>query len=394
MTSSLMAAVEVFEAAEANLVKLERLWDETRSLIPPGIVFGENPQYEDRCRSFQAVLSALPKIAGWKPDISLPDLSAIAHTRLEAAELSEPLMEIQVGDLIDEPGRDIREYRFRFNQARRQLIRDALVELIDGIDADLREIQREVGEAKPSDSVSSPRWDALISRVDQIDGLLGSSVSRPPQWSVLQRHLHFALVCDLNDIQGWDWPAVKAALRGSLYGVNEPLPVQVDDLSDLVAAKPRGSITTKLDWAKLDAEAFERLIFTLIGTEPAYENPEWLMRTNAPDRGRDLSVTRVIVDNLAGTQRLRVVIQCKHWLERSVNLTDVSATKDQVGLWTDPRVDVLVVATSGRFTSDAVQWIEKHNGAGNAPRIEMWPESHVERLLAARPALIAEFKLR
>jgi hypothetical protein len=57
-------------------------------------------------------------------------------------------------------------------------------------------------------------------------------------------------------------------------------------------------------------------------------------------------------------------------------------------------VDVLVIATSGRFAADAVQWIEKHNTAGAAPRIEMWAESHLEQLLAARPALIAEFKLR
>lgn len=67
---------------------------------------------------------------------------------------------------------------------------------------------------------------------------------------------------------------------------------------------------------------------------------------------------------------------------------------EQTKLWPDPRVDVLVIATSGRFTSDAVQWIERHNACGSPPKIEMWPESHLERLLAARPPLIAEFHLR
>jgi restriction endonuclease len=118
------------------------------------------------------------------------------------------------------------------------------------------------------------------------------------------------------------------------------------------------------------------------------------MRTNAPDRGRDLSVTRIISDALADTWRERVVIQCKHWLSRSVSATEAAAAKDQMGLWTDPRVDVLVVATTGRFSADAVQWIERHNTTGGPPRIEMWPESRPERLLAARPALIAEFGLR
>jgi hypothetical protein len=132
----------------------------------------------------------------------------------------------------------------------------------------------------------------------------------------------------------------------------------------------------------------------LISDAAGYENPEWLMQTRAPDRGRDLSVTRVSTDELAGTSRQRVIIQCKHWLSRSVNLQDITAAKDQMALWNDPRVDVLVLATSGRFTADAVTWVERHNANGGSPRVEMWPESHLERLVAARPALIAEFKLR
>jgi hypothetical protein len=118
------------------------------------------------------------------------------------------------------------------------------------------------------------------------------------------------------------------------------------------------------------------------------------MRTNAPDRGRDLSVTRVANDPLGGTIRGRVIIQCKHWSDKSVSVADVSELRAQMKLWEPPRVDVLVIATSGRFSSDAVAWIEKHNAEDHALRIEMWPESHLERLLAERPALIADFRLR
>lgn len=222
----------------------------------------------------------------------------------------------------------------------------------------------------------------------------GSSVKKPARWSDMLRHIHFGYVGDLHDIESMDWPDVKTTLRKGLYGVNEAVPVQVEDLSILVAARPTGPITTALAWSKIDDEAFERLSFTLISDTPRYENPEWLMQTRAADRGRDLSVTRVIQDELSGTQRLRVVIQCKHWTSRSVALPDVAATKEQMALWSNPRVDVLVVATSGRFTADAVTWIEQHNATGAAPRIEMWPESHLERLLATRPAIIAEFGLR
>ncbi|MCJ2054066.1 restriction endonuclease [Methylobacterium sp. J-070] len=202
------------------------------------------------------------------------------------------------------------------------------------------------------------------------------------------------MVGDLNDIRKADWPAVKASLHKGLYGANEPVPVAAADLGELVAAKPRGPILTKLDWAKLDAEGFERLIYTLLSDQPGYENPEWLMRTNAPDCGRDLSVTRIIPDALADTRRERVIIQCKHWLSKSVPVADIGAAKDQMCLWTDPRVDMLIIATTGRFSQQAVQWIERHNAGGALPRIEMWPESRLERVLAARPDLIAEFKLR
>jgi hypothetical protein len=63
-------------------------------------------------------------------------------------------------------------------------------------------------------------------------------------------------------------------------------------------------------------------------------------------------------------------------------------------LWEPPRVDVHVIAPSGRFTADAVTLVEKHNQSDSALRIEMWPESHLERVLANRPAMIAEFGLR
>jgi hypothetical protein len=152
-------------------------------------------------------------------------------------------------------------------------------------------------------------------------------------------------------------------------------------------------VVTKLNWDKLSDDEFERLIYCLISDAPGYENPEWLTQTNAPDRGRDLSVIRVQEDLLSGTHRSRVIVQCKHWLSKSINLTDVAMVVAQMQLW-EPPVDDLIITTSGRFTSDAVAMIEKHNYAKKAPFIRMWPNSHLERLLAARPNLMAKFQLK
>jgi len=393
--SPLNAALRHFEAAEANLVKIERVLAEIESAIPKGIAFGDNHEYDDDCRSFYALLASLPKIDHWKPEIALMDLDEIAQNRLDAQEVGNIECLVSVERQIGEPSRQLREYRYRFNQKRRELIRDALNELIDVIDGNLRELTKLLEQqAESNEAVDSPAFDDLKGNVAQINTLLGSSVPKPARWSDLHRHMHFGMHGDLHAIVEHDWPSVKAGLRKSLYGEREPVPVEVEDLGALVSNKPRGPVATKLRWENLTDENFERLLFTLISSEQGYENPEWLMRTKAPDRGRDLSAYRVHTDPLGGTIRQRVIIQCKHWLSKSVGATEIAVLREQMKIWEPPRVDVHVIATSGRFTSDAVAIIEKHNQSDSALRIEMWAESHLERLLASRPAIIAEFALR
>lgn len=393
--SPLNAALRYFEAAEANLVKAEKLLAEINAAIPIGIAFGENPDYEANCRNLNALIAALPKIDGWVPIITLMELDEIAQSRFDAQEVGEIECIMAVERQIGEPSRILREYRYRFNEKRRELIRDALTELVDAIDANLRNLTKLLeGDELSHEVVSDNEFEQLKENVAQIATLLGSSVAKPPRWSDLNRHMRFGMLGDLHDIIEHDWPSVKAGLRKSMYGEKEPVPVDIEDLGALVSAKPRGPVATRLKWESLGEDEFERLIFVLISSESGYENPEWLMRTNAPDRGRDLSVYRVYADPLAGTLRQRVIIQCKHWQSKSVAPSDVATLKEQMKLWEPPRVDIHIIATSGRFTSDAVAVVEKHNHSDSALRIEMWPDSHLERLLASRPAIIAEFGLR
>ena len=393
--SPLNAAIRHFEAAESNLVKAEKTLADIEAAIPIGIAFGGDLAYEENCRAFCTLLASLPPIGGWKPDIVLLDLDEIAQSRFDAQEIGELECIMSVERGIEEPARLLRDYRHRFNQMRRQLIRDALMEQIDKVDANLRELALLLNpQSESSQAVDSSDFVELTDNVAQIGTLLGSSVAKPSRWSDLHRHLHFGMYGDLHDIIAHDWPSVKAGLRKSLYGEREPVPVEVADLGDLVANKPRGPVASKLKWEELDQNSFERLVFALISSEACYENPGWLMKTNAPDKGRDLSVYRVHTDSLAGTIRQRVIIQCKHWLAKSVGGTEIAVLREQMKIWEPPRVDVHVIATSGRFTADAVSMIETHNQSDSALRIEMWTESHLERLLASRPAIIADFSLR
>ena len=393
--SAIAIALEQFGAAEANLEKLERIFGELCDLTPDGIVFGSNSQYEDLCRDYEDVLAALPEIDGWKPESQPIDLNSLAHSKLDAAEVGEPIALFYVQETLEAPSRELSSYRRLLNKKRRQLIRDELSDVIADVDRLLRDIGKGLAcDEEPQAKVSNEQWDLLKDRVQIMDTLLGSILTRPKRWADLERHLYFGQVADLQDIMRNDWPEVKKGLIANLYHENEPIPVATVDLGTLAATNPRGAISTKLNWSRLDEEDFERFIFTLISNTEGYENPQWLMRTNAQDRGRDLSVDRVWNDNLGGVTRKRVLIQCKRIGKKSINANDVALLSQQILLWEPPRVDVLVIATTSRFTEQAVAAVERNNDGDRALSIEMWPESHLERLLASRPTLVAQFKLR
>jgi hypothetical protein len=198
---------------------------------------------------------------------------------------------------------------------------------------------------------------------------------------------------DLRDVALLDWPSVRPSVERQLYDEREPIPVGDEDLVDLAAAHPTGSVTTALNWAGLDDEGFERLVFNIIGDASGYENPQWLTKTRAPDRGRDLSVDRVVPDSLGGTRRSRVMVQCKHWATRPIGAGEAAEAVAKAELWSTPPFDVVIIATTGRFSADGVAWIETHN-VSNRLQVEMWPETHLEMVLAARPVLVEEFGLR
>lgn len=390
--STLNAALRTLEATEANLNKAERLFDSLLEAIPDGIAFVDDPDYEDNLRDLQVLLETLPKISSWKPDFPLFTLTEVAQLRFDAQELGDFEATVSIDETIKSPRRNLREYRRRLQRKRRQLVREALTRTIQDIDSELALLTNSLDPQQDSKKKIAPELKRLESLVTQIGMLLGSNI--PRRWGDLHRHLSFAMLGDLYDIVEHDWPAIKASICQTMHGENEPVAVDVQDIGELVGTVPRGEIATRLKWESLSATDFERVIFCLITAATGYENPRWLMHTNAPDRGRDLSAFQITQDPFGGTLRQRVIIQCKHWLSKSVSVGDVALLKEQMRLWQPPRVDICVIATTGRFTADAVAAIECHNQSDSALRIDMWAESQLELLLAGYPGIIAEFGLR
>jgi hypothetical protein len=103
---------------------------------------------------------------------------------------------------------------------------------------------------------------------------------------------------------------------------------------------------------------------------------------------------RVIRDPSGLVRTERVIVQAKHFTSRSVGPAEVQQSLAALTLWEPPVVRVLIIATSGRFTADAIGVVEKHNNDGKTPLIELEPNSHLEAMLARRPELVEAHNLR
>ena len=392
--SGLDQALRQFEITERNLEKLKRLHAQFENAYGEGQ--GDLQPELSRVNladSIYDIWKALPQIDGWKPDIHLVDFNERFIMRSDAQEVGEVGAHFQVEEEIENASETIAMYGHRFKQKRLQLVREHVRVLADKANSTVQSLAHKVSDSETSDF--SKECKEIQEIVEGIDVLLGSAFPRPNRWSDLRRHLHFGMSQDMYDIVRHDWPVVYPALRDRLYSDFEPIKIDTHDLGVLVAEKPQGPVTAKLKWDSITAEEFERLIFNLINVQKGYEDADWLTHTNAPDRGRDLSVYRKFSDPLSsGPIRHRVIIQCKHRRSKSVSLDELSFILTQMKSWEPPTVDAIVIATSGRFTSDAVAYVEQHNQGDKLPKIEMWPESHLEMLLAQRPDLIAEFGLR
>lgn len=390
--ADLSAALDQFDRAAANLEKADRIWDEIQSAIPDGVAFGEDtPELDNLGRSYGQLIEALPAIDGFRPSTQPMSLDAIAEGRLEAWDLSEASVRITWEQTITKPGSELAEYRYRVDHARRRLTREHIVGVMEKLDEVLRDVSASEGVGKWK---GTPRWGELQGLVSELERLLGTSVPRLARWAELQRHLHFGEASDLSDIAMVDWPSVRAEVQASLYRDDEPIPVAVDDLDELVKAHPTGPVRTGVDWSRLTPTDFEGLVFELVRQSRGYENVDWLMRTEAVDRGRDIQAYRVLEDPLLGVERHRVIIQCKHWRGRSVGRSDLIQCVESVRLWEPPLIDQLIVATSGRFSQDAVELPEKRNYERLRPAASLWSDSHLEILIARRPAIAAKFGLR
>lgn len=381
----LEAILAILDTASANLTKLESVAERARPYLPQGPAAGSPPEYDNLVRDWGNLLAGLPPIDGFTITVGLPDIDDIGQSFLGYAEIG--VMPSSLYEMMDAPYKQLEEYRYRLTHARANAVATRLEALEAEVDGALRRIEGNAAATTPSAET------VVEESIAEIDRLLGDTVERNGRWADLRRHLRFGEAVDWQDIIQADWPSVRKDLRAALQSGSRPLPIPDVDIGRLAATSPGDRVSTALDWAALSPVAFERLLFDLLSRLPQHENVQWLTNTNAPDRGRDLSVERRVTDGTEAVRVERVLIQAKHWQSRSVALSDVQTVLGEASLW-DPRFHVVVIATSGRFTTDAISFIERHNSNGLPPRIEMWPENRLESYLARFPDLTMVHGLR
>ena len=149
-----------------------------------------------------------------------------------------------------------------------------------------------------------------------------------------------------------------------------------------------------MPWEKLSAADLERVLFDILRSLEHHQNVEWLQKTNAADKGRDLSCERVLDLGVGSKRTERVVVQAKHWTQKSIGVREIADTVNLMRIQPPPVVKTLIFATSGTFTQTAVEWTETWNNKGDAPNVELWPHSRLEALLAKMPGLAAAHGLR
>ncbi len=389
-----------FDKVAVNLEKLERVWERAKPFVPDGPQFGSAPEYQTLSRAWDDLLAGLLPIDGWRITEGLPDVDSLGQMFLDYAEAG--IFPKGAWAIASQPEEDLSRYRHFLDRARRRAIASRLTVLTERITELIREVvsglpTREAWLADVSSKrvrIDTPATSEISDFLEEIERLLGQTVERRGSWGALRRHLHFGEAGDWLDISESDWPSVQWDIEAAKVGDSDPIPVPDIDLGAAGAADLTGGATTSLNWSALHPEDFERLLFDLLRDLAGYQNVDWLMKTNAPDRGRDISLQRVVPDD-AGTIRTdRVIVQAKHYTSKSVGPSDVQGALTSLPLWEPPVIRSLIIATSSRFSSDAVTLAEKHNDLGNRPHIELWPDSRLETLLAQRPKLAITYGLR
>jgi len=171
-------ALKQFDAVQANLHKLDRLWESLDKMLPSGNEMGftaSADEYRDLVRKFIFIAEKMPKIDGFGLTWEFSEPDTIMGNHVDYAELGHeaPLGVITYNESLREPGDRLKEYRFRLANARRKLARDTVGSSIAKIDELLVRLVAHGSDKDPNYPMeqSGDDWEQLKHTVDSIDAV-------------------------------------------------------------------------------------------------------------------------------------------------------------------------------------------------------------------------------
>lgn len=394
----LEAALSTYDRVALNLDKLDRVWRQMQDLLPDGPFLSDGSSedeitYHQLAESWARIAASLPAIDGWRITAEVLDYGGIGQARVDYLEIDEPQSLFAFEAAVSAPGTQSAIYRHKLLRARQLLVRQRAQELVSTIDNAVTSVP-----TAPDLWLDEDATMRMITTVreafDEIERLLGDGLHGGPRRGDLRRHLHFGKPGDARDIAVSDWPALRPHIEHVLYGDEDPVPVEVEDLAALVTETSPSRVSSRIHWDRLDADGFERLLARLLEQDGSYTDINRPMHVNAPDGGRDIEAFHVVANELLGDRRERVIVQAKHWPKKGISNDEIAdLVNAKLPLWEGEPIKGLIIATTGTFTQDAVKWVERHNGKAERPWIKLWAGPDLEAILRKRPAVLAEFGL-
>lgn len=159
--------LRAFDRVAANVAKLDAVWERAAPMIPDGPSRGSSREYDDLRRPWESLKDGLRPIDGWTVTAELPDADEVGQTFIDYLDIGEPPFALE--NSIEEPVRQLDEYRFRLGQARRRAIRDRLNALTASINGALPKIL----DGVPARTGTTSRHST---------GHRYEPTSRPPAW--------------------------------------------------------------------------------------------------------------------------------------------------------------------------------------------------------------------
>lgn len=380
-----------FENTNSNLSKMWKVWQLAKPHIPVGPSVGTSPQYEVLRNTWDDLRAALPMIDGWKIDTALPDIALIGEQYRDAAYYGLHELAWDVED--DRPEHQLLEYHRKLQAKKRKVFRadiDRIAAIITrNIGLITNNLKRDSTEFIDNELTAEVK--ILYKQIIRITDLKTVPSAR---WNDFERHYSFSEGHDWHDIKEYDWPSILQALDQIAYSEFDPIEVTAGELNDYADLTFSGNVVTSINLDSLTAEDFESLMFDVLSSIPNYVNVSIPLKTNAPDQGKDITFSLRVQTGFGGELLEPGVLQAKHWKATSVSVNDIADTLNHVPLWGPPHIRQLIFATSGKFTSDAVQLVQKHNNQGtHGVHIEIWERNKLEFILMKMPEIVQKYRL-